>query len=154
MLLILVFLLVVVPLTELYVIVQVWQEIGVLETLALLVVVSMVGGWVVRREGLGVIRRIQAQTTVGRVPTAELVDGAIIVVAGALLLAPGFITDIVGIVLLIPPIRILVRKGLIARYRRRGPRPRGGRRWQQVVVDVEGFDEPGAPPRPRGELDS
>jgi UPF0716 protein FxsA len=153
MLLILVLLLVVVPIAELYVIVQVAQEVGVLETLLALVVISIIGGWVVKREGLGVLRRLQAQALSGRVPTTELVDGGILIVAGALMLAPGFLTDIVGLFLIVPPVRALVRRGLIARYRKRGPGPPGRRRWQRVVVDVDGFDQPPREPPPRGQIE-
>ena len=98
-----------VPFVELFVILQVGQTVGVLNTIALLIVVSFVGAWLVKREGLGVLRRAQAQLNAGRVPTVELVDGVLILFAGALLLTPGFVTDCVGILLLLPPVRAAVR---------------------------------------------
>ncbi len=109
-LLILLFL--VVPLVELYVLIQVGQEIGALWTIALLVLVSVVGAWLAKREGIGVWLRMQEQVAAGRMPGLELLDAFLILLAGALLLTPGFVTDLLAVVLLIPPGRALVRRGL------------------------------------------
>ena len=100
---------VVLPFVELYVIVQVAHVMGVLPTLAILLLVSIGGAWLVKREGFSVIRRAQARMNEGRVPGRELVDGMLILFAGVLLLTPGFITDAVGILLLLPPVRAAVR---------------------------------------------
>lgn len=100
----------VVPLLELFVLLQVGQLIGTLETIALLVVVSVVGAWLMKREGLGVYRRVQVQVQSGQVPGRELVDGFLILFGGALMLTPGFLTDLVGLSLLLPPVRALVRR--------------------------------------------
>jgi len=97
------------PFVELYVIVQVSHVFGVLPTLAILLLVSVGGAWLVKREGFSVIRRAQARMNEGRVPGRELVDGMLILFAGVLLLTPGFITDAVGILLLLPPVRAAVR---------------------------------------------
>lgn len=102
----------VVPIVELYVLIQVGQEIGALETIGLLILVSVVGAWLAKREGIGVWLRMQQQIAERRVPTAELVDAFLILLAAALLLTPGFVTDVAAIVLLIPPSRALVRRGL------------------------------------------
>jgi UPF0716 protein FxsA len=99
---ILALLILLVPFIELWVIVEVWQTIGGLPTLALLLLVSLLGAWLVKREGLGVWQRLNEQIVAGRVPATEVADGALILFAGALLLTPGFVTDIVGILLLIP----------------------------------------------------
>ena len=99
----------VVPFVELFVLIQVGQAIGALPTIGILVVVSVVGAWLVKREGLGVLRRAQEQVQRGVVPGTELVDGVLILFAGALLLTPGFFTDVLGIALLIPPMRIALR---------------------------------------------
>src|SRR5690606_18639405 len=104
-----------VPIAELYVIVQVAQGIGILNTLGLLLLVSIVGAWLVKREGIGVLRRAQLRLNEGSVPGRELVDGILILCAGALMLAPGFITDCTAILLLLPPIRAAVR-GLLLRF--------------------------------------
>jgi len=108
-----------VPFAEIYVLLQVGHAIGVLNTLALLVLVSVVGAWLAKREGLGVLRRMQAAVNAGRVPGVELVDGFLILLAGALMLTPGFLTDIVAILLLLPPVRAVVRRELRRRFARR-----------------------------------
>jgi UPF0716 protein FxsA len=115
----LVVLFVLVPIVELAVIIQVGQAIGVVETLLLMVVVSVVGAWLVKREGIGVWRRAQRQMDAGVMPGRELVDGVLIMVAGALLLLPGFVSDCLGILLLLPPVRALVRGLVIRRLRTR-----------------------------------
>jgi UPF0716 protein FxsA len=109
----------VVPFVELFVLIQVGQVIGALPTIALLVVVSIVGAWLVKREGLGVLRRAQEQIRRGEVPGRELVDGVLIVLAGALMITPGFFTDVFGIALLLPPVRAAVRAAASARLTRR-----------------------------------
>jgi UPF0716 protein FxsA len=108
-----------VPIAELAVLIQVGQAIGVLETIALMLVVSVIGAWLVKREGVGVWRRAQRQLDAGQVPGRELVDAALIMLAGALLLTPGFLSDCVGILLLLPPVRGGLRRFVIARMRKR-----------------------------------
>ena len=108
-----------VPFAELYVLIQVGHAIGVLNTLGLLLLVSIVGAWLAKREGIGVIRRMQAALNAGRVPGAELVDGFLILLAAALMLTPGFLTDIVAISLLLPPVRAVVRRTLRRSFARR-----------------------------------
>jgi UPF0716 protein FxsA len=104
----------VVPLVELFVLIQVGQVIGVWNTIGLLIVMSVLGGWLMKREGLGVIRRIRASLDAGRVPGTELVDGFLILLGGALMLTPGFVSDALGMLLLVPPVRAVVR-GIAAR---------------------------------------
>ncbi|HET9442315.1 MAG TPA: FxsA family protein [Acidimicrobiales bacterium] len=99
----------VVPFVELFVLIQVGQLIGAWYTIGILVLVSILGTYLVRREGLGVLQRAQAQLRSGQVPGVELVDGAMILFAGALLLTPGFLTDVFGILLLLPPVRSVLR---------------------------------------------
>jgi UPF0716 protein FxsA len=101
---------IVVPLLELWLIIEVGQRIGALETVGALLVVSIVGAWLVKHQGLGVIGRIRRRTAAGQVPGVELVDGAMILVGGALLLTPGFLTDGVGLALLVPPVRATARR--------------------------------------------
>ena len=102
----------VVPIAELAVIIAVGSEIGVFNTIGLLIVVSVVGAWLAKREGLGVLRRIQAQLDAGRMPGTELVDGFLVLFAGVLLLTPGFLSDCLAIALLLPPVRAVVRRTL------------------------------------------
>jgi UPF0716 protein FxsA len=108
-----------VPFAEIYVLLQVGHSIGVVNTLGLLIVISVVGAWLAKREGLGVLRRMQRSLDAGRVPGTELVDGFLILLAGALMLTPGFLTDIVAIFLLLPPVRAVVRRELRRRFARR-----------------------------------
>lgn len=100
---------VVVPFVELYVILQVGHAIGVLNTIGLLILVSVVGAWLMKREGLAVVHRARVQMLDGRVPAAAVVDGVLVLFAGALLVTPGFVSDVFGILLLLPPTRAAVR---------------------------------------------
>lgn len=109
----------VVPFVELFVILQVGHAIGALNTVALLILVSMVGAWLVKREGLSVLRRAQERIAEGTVPGRELVDGVLILLAGALLITPGFLSDVVGVLLLLPPVRAALRRTVTRRLRRR-----------------------------------
>lgn len=146
----------VVPIVELYVIVQVAQGVGIVPTLALLVLVSVVGASLLRSQGLGVLRRVNEALSAGRMPGRELVDGVLVVVGGALMLTPGFVTDAVGLALLLPPTRALVRLVLVRRWRHRiavvssvggfgdgmgWPGPGTARRVDVEVVDVEVVDD-------------
>ena len=116
LLLFLVFLLT--PIVELVVIVRVAGSAGVLNTIGLLVLVSVVGAWLVRREGLGILRRAQREAAAGRIPGREMVDGLLVLGAGALMLTPGFVTDAVGLALLFPPTRAVVRAVATRRFTR------------------------------------
>lgn len=109
----------IVPFAELFVLIKVGQVVGALPTIAVLVGVSIAGAWLVKREGLGVVNRARAQVQAGRVPASELVDGVLILFAGALLLTPGFLTDLVGFVLLVPPVRAALRAFASRRIARR-----------------------------------
>jgi UPF0716 protein FxsA len=138
----------VIPIVELYVIVQVASGIGVLDTLALLVLVSIVGAWLVRHQGLSIVGRIQQQLAAGRMPGDELIDGGLVLFAGALMLTPGFVTDAIGLLLLLPPTRLPIRGLLKRRFTGRvtaftagswpGPHRTGP---SGSVVDVDGREE-------------
>lgn len=119
MTLLLVLIFIVIPIAELYVLVQVSQGLGVGNALGLLVVISIAGAWLTKRAGLGVLRRLRSTVDAGRVPSAEVVEGFLVLLAGALLLTPGFLTDGVGILLLLPPTRAAVRVGLVRMFRSR-----------------------------------
>ena len=128
MLLVLFLVFLVTPIVELVVIVRVAGTAGVLNTIGLLLLVSMVGAWLVRREGLGILRRAQGEMALGRIPGRELVDGLLVLFAGALMLTPGFVTDAIGLLLLFPPSRMMIR-GVATRRMGRGS-PTGGIGWQ------------------------
>jgi UPF0716 protein FxsA len=133
MFVVLVLLFIAVPIAELYVIVQVGQGIGFVNTIGLLILISVLGAWLAKREGLGVVRRIRQQLDAGRAPAAEVLDGFLVLLAAALLLVPGFLTDIVAIVLLLPPLRAVVRKV-------------AGRRFTSSVEVFRGSVDPSRPP--------
>lgn len=108
-----------IPVAEIFFIIRVARDLGIPETIGLLVAVSVVGAWLVRRSGLGVLRQIQERLGRGEIPGKELVDGLLILVGGLLMLTPGFLTDAVGLLLLIPPTRLALRALLIRRYGKR-----------------------------------
>ena len=103
----------VVPLVELYVLIQVVQAIGALPTVAILLADSLLGAALMRSQGRAAWRRFLSVSRSGRVPAREVVDGALVIFGGALLLTPGFVTDILGVLLLLPPTRALVRRYLV-----------------------------------------
>lgn len=116
---VLVLLFLVVPLAELYVIIQVGQAFGALNTIALLIIISATGAWLVKREGMSVWKRFQRQVESGAVPGKEIADGVMILFAGALLMSPGFLTDILAIALLLPPVRAVIRGVLMKQAAKR-----------------------------------
>jgi UPF0716 protein FxsA len=95
----------VVPFVEMLVIFAVGPRIGWDTTVTLLVLFSAAGAWLVKREGLGALRRIQNGLQAGRMPTSHMVDGFLVLLSGALLLCPGFVTSALGILLILPPVR-------------------------------------------------
>lgn len=107
---ILVLLFIVVPIAELYVIIQIGQLIGVLPTLAILVADALLGSLLLRQQGRSAWQRFNTALAERRFPGREVADGMMIAVGGTLLLTPGFITDIFGLLLLIPPTRALIRR--------------------------------------------
>jgi UPF0716 protein FxsA len=111
----LVVLFIVVPIAELYLIIKVGELIGVWPTLALLFADALLGSLLLRHQGRGAWKRFNQALAAGRFPGREAVDGLLIVGGGTLLLAPGFLTDIVGLLFLIPPTRAIVR-ALLRRF--------------------------------------
>jgi UPF0716 protein FxsA len=118
MALLLFILFIVLPIAEIYVIIQVGGVIGWAPTLLLLILDGFVGAALARSQGRVAWERFNLALTEGRVPARETLDGAMIIVGGAFLLAPGFITDLIGFALLIPPTRAVFR-GVVARLARR-----------------------------------
>jgi UPF0716 protein FxsA len=134
---------IVVPLAELYVIIQVGQLIGVLPTIALLLLDSILGTILMRSQGRLAWRRFTAATQARRPPAREVIDGALVLLGGAFLLTPGFLTDILGISLLLPPSRAVIRRVLVRRLLTR------------VTISLTGAPAgmrvPRRPPRGRGD---
>lgn len=141
------------PVAELYVIIRVGSSIGFLNTLGLIVLVAVVGSWLVKREGVRAWAKFNEAVAQGRVPTREIIDGVLILVAGALLLAPGFVTDALALLVLFPPTRLVFRRMLMARARRGTTilggfaATQGGRaaRMSGDVIDTDGTE-------PRGQI--
>jgi UPF0716 protein FxsA len=134
---------------ELVVLVVVGHTIGVLATIGLLILASLVGVAMLRREGARTLAAFVEALRTRRPPHRELLDGMLIAAAGALIVLPGFVSDILGLLLLLPPIRALVRQRIL--------------RWAALhtplrfaapggVVEGDVADEPPAPRSARGEL--
>jgi UPF0716 protein FxsA len=149
--LLLVLFFIVLPVAELVVIVQVASSIGVGNTLALLLIAALFGGWLAKRSGIGLVRTLTRQVGRGTMPAKELLDGVLLAFAGILLFVPGFITDAVGLLLLLPPVRAGIRPLVTRRVRRRvdtvQARTVNLGRIRHTVVDVEGHDDPSRPRR-------
>jgi UPF0716 protein FxsA len=128
---------IVVPIAEIYVIIQVGQAIGALWTIALLILDSFIGARLLRWQGRSAWRNFQAAVAAGRMPHREVLDGAMIILGGAFLLTPGFITDAFGLLLLLPPTRRLLAGLVVRSVLRRG-----------VVTRVVVNTGPGRPPGP------
>ncbi len=112
--LILVVLFVGVPLLEIYVLIQIGEVIGAWWTILLLILSSVIGTWLVRREGGRAWEALTTALQTGRMPHRELADGGLILIGGTLMLTPGFVSDAVGMLLILPVTRPVAR-GLLAR---------------------------------------
>ncbi len=104
-----------VPLLELSIFLHLGTKIGIPTTIAIVILTGFLGAWLTRNQGLKVLLKYQESIQSGKIPHQELIDGLLILVAGAVLLTPGFLTDVIGFSLLIPPVREKVR-AVIGRY--------------------------------------
>jgi UPF0716 protein FxsA len=138
---------IVVGVVEITVIIQVGQWIGFLNTVGLLLLVSLVGAWLVKRQGLGVMARIREQRSAGRIPATDAFDGALILVAGVLLVIPGFVTDVLGLLLLIPPVRAVARRFVSRRVLREVEMVRS-KQWMRREPQPRQYVPPERPPPP------
>jgi UPF0716 protein FxsA len=109
---------IVVPLVELYLLLLVGRAIGPLFTILIVVLTGILGGYLARREGLVVLRKIRGRLQAGGIPESELLDGAIILVSGALLITPGMATDLLGVLGLFPLTRKFFRRLATRRFQR------------------------------------
>src|SRR3954468_24961730 len=107
---------IVVPIAELAVLIQVGEHIGVWWTVAILIADSILGATLMRSQGRAAWRRFNVTLQSGRPPAREVLDGVLVIFGGALLLTPGFITDIFGIAFLLPPTRAVIRRLLVRRF--------------------------------------
>jgi UPF0716 protein FxsA len=143
----LVLLFILVPIAEIYVIIQVGQAIGPWWTIALLIADSILGSMLMRSQGRAAWRRFNAALAEGRPPAREVLDGMLVIFGGAFLLTPGFISDIFGVIFLLPPTRALARRFIVRQVLRRTPAGRvamfATRRaenaaWRGHAGDVDG----------------
>jgi UPF0716 protein FxsA len=138
------------PLIEIAGFVVVGREIGVLWTIALVVASTIAGSALLRQQGFGIMNRVRAEMQAGRDPSREMAHGAMILLAALLLIIPGFITDIFGLLLFIPPVRELAwgllkrRVDITTDFRFMG----GARRERGRTIDLDAEDYRSAPPNP------
>lgn len=109
----------VVPIAELAVVVTIGQEIGIPETILLMIGMSAAGAFMAKRQGLRVVGAIRDRLHQGDMPGTELIDGLLILIAAALLLTPGFLTDVLALLLLVPPVRVGIRRIVRRSFERR-----------------------------------
>lgn len=128
---------IVIPLVEIYFLIQVGGMIGAVPTVALVVLTAFIGVILLRIQGFATLRRVQLQLSQGQLPALELMEGVVLVVAGALLLTPGFFTDTIGFLCLVPGLRrsaikMLFRESMVNLWVRqgRGPQPRQSQKGQ------------------------
>jgi UPF0716 protein FxsA len=107
------------PIAELFVAIKVAEAIGVLLTVVLLIIGWPLGLWLAKTEGRAAWRRLSSAVAAGRPPGREVIDGALILVGGVALMIPGFITDAIGLFLLLPPMRKLAGLALARNFRSR-----------------------------------
>ncbi len=138
---------IVAPIIELYVMVQVASAIGVLPTVLLIVMSSVIGAWLVKIEGLGVLRRMGQTLDAGQLPTDEAVNGLLVVLGGVLMFLPGFVSSAIGLLLLLPPVRALLRPFVLRGARRRIARSQAGVvSFAGPIVDVDSHIDPRSRP--------
>jgi UPF0716 protein FxsA len=132
-------LLLLVPLVEVYLLIQVGQVIGAIPTIALVVFTALLGALLLRFQGWATLQRTRMTLASGQLPALEVMEGVLLVLAGILLLTPGFITDTIGFLLLVPALRqALVRAFLRRSQVSAGPPPGRGPRPPREVHTIEG----------------
>ncbi|SDU43565.1 FxsA family protein [Stappia sp. ES.058] len=144
--LIILLLLIGVPLLEIAVFVEVGSEIGAVPTILLTVLTALAGTVMLRLQGISLLMKIRGEMDAGRVPGSDLVQGALIVVASILLLIPGFVTDAVGLLLFVPPLRTAIANLAIRNARVTVVNAEARRSGAETVVDLnegEWSDKPG-----------
>ncbi|MEN1681840.1 MAG: FxsA family protein [Planctomycetota bacterium] len=133
----------VLPLVEFSLLWQLAGGLGLGPTILLVLVTGVIGAWLAKAQGVMTLLRVQREMASGKMPADALFDGALILVAGAVLITPGILTDLFGFCLLIPPIRFVVKRGLMAWAKRNvrvevssfGAAPQATRR-DDSVIDV------------------
>lgn len=132
---------VLVPALELYLLIEIGQMIGAMPTFGIILATGLLGSWMAKTQGLHVWRSLNRKLSSGQIPGKELVDGAIILISGALLLTPGVLTDVVGLLGLFPLTRVAFRT-LLSKYLKTGPSLAFGESAHS------GFGQPSEPQEP------
>ncbi len=132
---------VLIPLVELAILIRVGQHLGVAGTLALVVLTGIVGAFLVKLQGILVMTRIQRDMAAGRLPAVYLLDGAMILLAGAFLITPGLLTDVLGFALLIPPIRAAIRAAIRRKFEKSIRANHATVSWSSPVLDIDVEEE-------------
>lgn len=145
-----------VPIAELYLFMTIGKQIGLPQTLLIIALTAVLGAWLTKMQGARALARFQKATAEGRLPHEEVLDGVMILIAGVVLLTPGFLTDAVGFALLVPPVRSFLRKRLAEALKSRihivtagdvpGARPRHSGDADVIEAEVEVMDEPSSKP--------
>ena len=107
----------IIPILEIWVFIRVGQQIGAFDTIVLILLTGIVGALLARSQGFYIIAKIQHELANGQMPTESLTDGLIILAGGILLITPGFITDILGFLLLVPQTRRFVKKAITSQFK-------------------------------------
>lgn len=124
------------PIVEIVILIEVGHRIGGLETLGLIIGTGVLGAALARAQGLKVIQGIRQDMAEGRLPAPRLVDGLMIIVAGVLMITPGLVTDAMGFMLLMPPVRTVIRKALRTRMEVKLQHSTGMKPTIDIDVDV------------------
>jgi UPF0716 protein FxsA len=140
-------LLLIAAIVELTVLIVVGHAIGILATIGLLILASLLGAALLRREGTRTLRALIEALRTRNPPHRELLDGMLIAAAGVLIILPGFVSDVLGLLLLLPPTRALVRRRILSSAARRVP----VRFAPGAVIEGEVLDSPPTPRSARGE---
>ena len=125
-----------VPLLELYLLIGIGRQVGLVPTLALVLFTGVLGAWLARRQGIATLARVQRSLAAGELPTEALLDGLMILLAGAVLLTPGLLTDLTGFLLLTPAGRRPIRRAIRRAFERRL-----ATRSQVIVLDRDTKDQ-------------
>lgn len=130
-----------IPMIELALLIQIGQHLGTGGTLALVILTGIAGAFLAKLQGLRVINQIRRELGAARLPAARLLDGVMILLAAALLMTPGLLTDAVGFALLIPPVRAALRAGLRRKLEQSIQTGRTTVFWSGPTLDIEDDDE-------------
>lgn len=137
---ILILIFVAIPLLEIALLIKIGQLIGFWATILIVLVTAIVGGWLLHSQGMEALRRVLAAVDEGKPPVTPILDGLLLLMAGFLLLTPGVITDTIGIILLIPPVRQLLARHVLSRA---FVVTVGGQTWREGTSSPDGEREAG-----------